>query len=133
MLATPELGHRLISYHREIGLSPDRLQQVIDTVRDWRAKYIEFAEAIVSLGNAIDKELHEYDVDLNKVMAMLQRRLDLMAQAEKAFVDAWMSLHKLITRDEHVTLQQIYHREFRKLPHPVLGSPEQTQLMRASI
>lgn len=31
MLATPELGHRLISYNNEIGLSPERLKQVVDT------------------------------------------------------------------------------------------------------
>lgn len=100
-------------------------------VRDWRVKYIEFAERIVELGNAIDKELNEYDVDVNKVMAMLQQRLDLMARVERAFIDAWMSLHKLMARDEHAKLQQIYRREFRRLPHPVLGSPRETELVGA--
>lgn len=121
-LATPELGTRLMSYHREVGLSDQQLSQVTDIARGWRERYIQFAEPILRLGNEVDAVLLERHVDLPAVNKLADERRDLIEQAERAFFETWEELRNVVNDEQYERSIAIYRREFAHMPHPVLGT-----------
>ncbi len=121
-LATPELGTRLMCYHREVGLAPEQLEQVVDIARRWRERYIELVEPIVRLGHEVDAHLLERHVDLGAVNNLAAQRRELIATAEHEFFQAWESLRGVVDDEQYERSIAVYRREFAHVPHPVLGT-----------
>lgn len=132
LLATPELGHRIINYMEDLGIDTQQLANIVKVVRQWRVRYIELAETIVPMGEQIDDKLNTYDADLAEIKRMTRQRLELMTEMELEFIDTWDQLTRTLSAEQWETLQEIYRHEFKMLPHPILGARAHAPLAAAA-
>ena len=121
-IASPELATRALVNRRALGLSAEQTMDIIDVVEQWRKRYIELVEQIVRLGDEADRVLNNFVIDSDRVKALAHERRELIAVLDDEFVDAWVAYQSRLSEDQYKLLIEVYEREFRELPHPILGS-----------
>jgi hypothetical protein len=117
-----EFGVRVMQHASEIGMSADQLREIVSLSVEWKYRYVKAAEEIVSLGNAIDRELCEHDVDTDAVQTLAARRRDVIGQLEDEYVETWAHGNRVMSADQFDMILRIYHDEFKRLPHPIIGT-----------
>jgi len=116
-----ELGTRILANSEEIGLSDSQIKAVIKLACAWRKTYIELVEPVVTFGRAVDVELNRHHPDLARVRQLAAERRRRMDEVENKFFDAWAEIFEVLSKEQYNTLVAVYVREFRNLPHPVMG------------
>lgn len=95
---------------------------MIKIARSWRISYIKRTEDTVELGRQIDHVLMKKPVDVPKVEQLVRERARLVTEMELEFVRRWADWENVFTPSQSQKLEEIYRNEFRKIPHPVLGT-----------
>jgi|SRR5579875_1588929 len=122
-LATPQLGVRLLTHWRELGLTEDQLHRAIDLCRNWTDRCAQLEAEIVPLGVKIDRELCG-TVDRNLINELAAQRRVLVHQLEDEFFDAWGAVRAIMDDQQYNKLFDIYRAEFANLPHPIFGTTQ---------
>lgn len=123
MASSGVLFSRMLSHHREVGLSCEQIMSLLDLNREYHDRQIAIQLEFARITEALEiKRGRINEQQLAKREELLQQHAQLFAQHERLFFEMAQRGHELLTDEQIEQAEIIYHAEKDEMLDVLSGS-----------